>query len=787
MAKKTKDEKAAEVEAKETKKKTAKKADKKAEKKTTTTKAKKTVKKKDAPAKKTVKKVAQKTTKATKKAEVTSEAFLTMEVDEQQFATVWFSTPGKSVNLLSPRMLDELEKVLDELVERLDIQGVVFASKKDDNFIAGADLTVAVEDGFSIEKAVAFGDRGRQLFQRVAELKVPTVAAIHGTCLGGGTELALACDYRVASNADKTRIGLPEVQLGILPGWGGSQRLPRLIALPDALDMMLTGKRLKSSKALKVGLVDLTPPIEKLFSTAKKLIADLLQGKSPTSKKSSDLVTQTLTRVQAGRNLIFKKARENVLKKTKGMYPAPLKIIDVVQKGIELPLGEAFQLEKNAFKELLHRVETHNLMNLFFISQELGQIPEAEEKSLKAAKVSQLGVLGAGVMGAGIAQAANFKGIKVRLKDVNNKALLKGMQSIQDNYNSLMKRRRLKPKQVQDFMRNVSATTDYSGLKHADMVLEAIVEKMDVKKAVFQELENHVNENTVFATNTSALSVDEMAKITKRPDRFVGLHFFNPVRKMPLVEVVRGEKTSLETLVTAIGFVMRLGKTPIIVKDSPGFIVNRVLGIYGNEAQLILEEGSNITVIDQVMKDFGMPMGFFTMVDMAGIDIGYHAGQTMLKMFSSRKMKQSQVLEKLYNDGRYGQKTGKGFYLYKGKNTIPDHRYIENVVKEINSEPRRDISSEEIRNRLLLIMINEGALCLEEGIVESPGDIDMGMIMGTGFPPFRGGLLKLVDHMGIQHVVDQLERYSDKFGPRFKPCKLLKNMAKKNEKFYPLL
>lgn len=713
------------------------------------------------------------------------DAYVHLETDGE-IATAWIDQPGKKVNLLSPHMLDELSRVMDEVSAHPEIKALIFISRKPDNFIAGADLTTMVVDGFDLEAAVAFGHKGRNLFQRLAEMNVTTIAAIHGSCLGGGLELSLACDYRLASNDPKTRLGLPEVQLGILPAWGGVSRLPRMISLPDALDMMLSGKQLKARKAKSLGLVHMTPPPEMLLETARKLAADAIQGNSAYAdkKKKASLMDKALNNFSVGQNLVFKQARKNVLEKSKGFYPSPLKILETVQNSINLPLGEAFKLESDAFENLLQRSETGSLMNLFFINQEMGR----QSEGIKAGKVKMLGVLGAGYMGAGIAQVSNYKNIDVRLKDVNGQALLNGMKNINQAYQKLVSRKRLKAKEAEDRMRKITTSTDYSGFKRADLVIEAVVEKMEVKKIVFNELEPHIGAHTILASNTSALSINEMAAATQRPDRFIGLHFFGPVQKMPLVEVIIGEKTSPETLATALGYVRSIGKTPVVIrKDKPGFVVNRVLMCYGNEAGLLLEEGADLTTIDRLMTDFGMPMGVFEVSDLAGIDVAYHTANSVDVLFKDRPgYQRSQVIEKLYQDQRFGQKNGRGFYIYAGKERIPDHRYLQEVVEGIG-KPKREISAEEIRDRLVLSILNESALCLQEGLVEKPGEIDMAMLMGTGFPPFRGGPLRLIDQQGIQFIVNQLEYYAETRGERFAPCDLLKDMAKNGKKFYPLI
>lgn len=715
-----------------------------------------------------------------------SQDWIELEIDGE-LAIAWIDQPGKKVNLLANPMLDSIERVIDTVLAQPETKALIFISRKADNFIAGADLSSMTNGGFDLEAAVAYGHRGRDLFQRVAELSVTTVAAIHGTCLGGGTELALACDYRLASNDAKTKIGLPEVQLGILPAWGGVSRLPRMISLPNALDMMLTGKQLKARKAKSIGLVHQTPPQEVLLEAAKTLARNAIVGKTPAVISKGNLLDKALNNLAVGQNIVFKQARKGVLAKSKGFYPAPLKILETIQNSINLPLPEAFKLEADAFENLLQRSETASLMNLFFINQELGKMPEKDGVAVKPRKVKMLGVLGAGYMGAGIAQVSNYKGKDVRLKDVNYKGLLNGMRSINQAYAKLVKRKRLKPKEAEDRLRCITTTTDYSGFQKADLVIEAVLERMDVKKAVFTELEQHINEHTILASNTSALSINEMANATARPDRFIGLHFFGPVQKMPLVEVIIGEKTSSETLATALTYVKSIGKTPVVIrKDKPGFVVNRVLSVYGNEAGLLLEEGADITTVDRLMKDFGMPMGIFEVIDLAGIDVAYHTAVSVTEIFESRDgFKRSTVLEQLYKDERLGQKNGRGFYIHAGKEPIPDHRYIQDLVAKIGSE-KRDLSAEEIRDRLVLSILNESALCLQEGLVEKAGEIDISMLMGTGFPPFRGGPLRLIDQQGIQFIVNQLEYYAETRGARFAPCDLLKQMAASGKKFYPM-
>ncbi|HEY5593823.1 MAG TPA: 3-hydroxyacyl-CoA dehydrogenase NAD-binding domain-containing protein, partial [Nitrospiria bacterium] len=623
-------------------------------------------------------------------------------------------------------------------------------------------------------------------------LSVPTLAAIHGACLGGGLELALACRYRLASDHRKTRIGLPEVMLGILPAWGGTTRLPRLIGLSAALDLLLTGKQLDARRAERIGLVDRVITSREIATQADSFLSEILargDAKILASRRRAQdrWMTKFLDRTPIGRMIVFQQARKNVMKATKGRYPAPLKIIETIRKGIGRSIRQSFDLEQDAVKVLIREEATQNLLHVFTLRMHAGKLPNEIKTPETVPSVRKVGVLGAGVMGAGIAQWLLQQEVPVRLRDINEEAVAKGIKSIGEAFNKLVSRRRLRPEQKDDRMRLLSATTSYSGFSSCDLVIEAVAEKMEIKQRVIRNLQEAAGDRAIFATNTSSLSVTAMADASKRPDRVLGLHFFNPVSQMPLVEVVKGKKTSDETLAAGVAFVKQIGKTPLIVSDSPGFLVNRILMAYGNEAGLLLEEGAAVEEVDRAMKVFGMPMGPFTMMDVVGLDIAYHTAETIRTALRLDWAEQSRLGDRLYEAGRLGKKTGQGFYRYEGrqKRGNPELEALRAVVrKERGITPRPNISGKEITERLVMIMVNTAAWCLEKGVVEGPGDVDLGLIMGAGFPPFRGGLLKYCDKIGIAAVKETLDRYARSSGSRFSPAQMINERARQAKGFY---
>jgi len=725
---------------------------------------------------------------------MTTEKNIYVSVDDRGHGRVEIDVPGKTVNLISNRLLTELSDAVDSMRADPKIKGIVFLSRKPDHFIGGAEIDPWRFLG-NLDATSAFIKQGRDVYQKIAGLSIPTVAAIHGACLGGGLELSLACRYRLASDHRKTRLGLPEVLLGIFPCWGGTTRLPRLIGLTAALDLLLTGKQLDAKRAERIGLVDRVVTSEQIPIQADSFLSEILARGDSLHRKilsarmrsRNKMLKRFLDRTALGRAIVFRQARKNVMRLTRGHYPAPLKILDVVQKGIGGPPERSFELEQEGLVSLAGEETTRNLLHVFSLRMHAGKQSRNTPSAESVPSIRKVGILGAGVMGAGIAQWLLQQEIPVRLRDLNEEAIAKGMQDISGAFDKLVARRRMRREEKDDRMRFLSATTGYSGFSTCDAVIEAVAEKMEIKRQVIREFQEAVGDRAVFATNTSSLSVTAMAEAAKSPDRLVGLHFFNPVDRMPLVEVVKGKLTSEETLAAAIAFVKRIGKTPLIVSDSPGFLVNRILTAYGNEAGRLLEEGAAVDRVDHVLERFGMPMGPFTMTDVVGMDIAHHTAESIRTALRLDPAEQSLIFDRLFEAGKYGKKTGQGLYRYEGgqKRGNPDLGPMLTALRnERGLKPRSNISDQEISDRIVMIMVNTAAWCLEKAVVQSPGDVDLGLIMGAGFPPFRGGLLKYCDRIGIQKINETLDRYSRSAGPRFSPSPMITHLAKHGRGFY---
>lgn len=678
------------------------------------------------------------------------------------------------VNILTSVNLETLRDTLKEIAGRTDLKALMITSAKSRIFIAGADIK-EINNIHSKTDAFAKAEQGKEVFQQLEDLKIPTVCVINGACLGGGYELALSCTYRVASFSDKVKIGLPEVGLGILPGFGGSIRLPKLVGLVKGLPLILAGKVAGAEEALKNGMVDKLFPEKTLVEDAFKFtkqIAD--KGKSRAPRKK-DFMTQILEDTPA-RALVYKRARKDVLKRTKGFYPAPLEIIDLVEKTYTSSGKEPYRLESEHFSNLGATEVSKNLIKLFFLSEKYKKL-QWTKAEVKGDGVKKCGVIGAGVMGGGIAQLVSYRDIPVRVKDINEKSLAGALKEAAGIYKDAMKRRRIKKHDFDFKMGLISVGLSNAGLKRCDMIIEAVVEDLGIKQKVFKEISELAPKETILASNTSSLPVTKMAEGCKNPERVVGLHFFNPVNRMPLVEVIRAAQTSDETIERTVNFSRRLGKTVILVEDRPGFLVNRLLLPYLNEAAYLLQEGMTAEQIDKIAEDFGMPMGPVELVDQVGIDVGYKVAHILHDAFGER-MKVAPILEDVKQKGLLGKKSGKGFYIHQGK-----QKTVNPDVKT-GTTPKA-VSNEDALKRMIYIMINEAARCLEEKVVDSPATVDIGMIMGTGFPPFRAGLLSYADSVGLQNILKDLERFQNEVSKeRFEPAPLLRKLAEQNGKFY---
>jgi 3-hydroxyacyl-CoA dehydrogenase/enoyl-CoA hydratase/3-hydroxybutyryl-CoA epimerase len=697
-------------------------------------------------------------------------------------AVLAIDAPDARVNLLTSRALEELWTVLERL-PHLGYAGLVVTSGKPRTFIAGADIREIQAVRFAPEGAEKAA-RGQAVFERLASLPMPTLAAFDGLCLGAGTELALACRYRVASDYERTFVGLPEVRLGILPGFGGTTRLPRLIGLPAALDLILTGKTIDSTRAFKLGLVDDVLPKEEFVARAVAWLAARLdadawaRARAARRRRRVGPPAWLLEGNPLGRAVVVRQARRSVMAETHGHYPAPLAVLDLVAHAGSAPVPQALAAEAHAVGELLVTPEHKHLASIFFLTEGAKKDPPTPA----AVEVNAAGVLGAGVMGGGIASVLADAGLAVRLKDVAAEAVGKGMKAAYDLFQRRVTRRRMKPAERDRKMALVTGGTDWSGFKRLDVVIEAIVENLEVKQAVLAEVEALLPAHAVLLTNTSSLDVDLMAAKLARPERLAGLHFFNPVDRMPLVEVIVGARTSPAARDTALALARKLGKTPVVVKNAPGFLVNRILMPYLNEALHLFRQGVTIEALDRSMVDFGMPMGPLRLLDEIGLDVADKVSHILGAAFGDR-VDPAGVLSPMVQGGRLGRKSQLGFYRYRAREVTPDP-----AVYPLADRPSRDVITqgpEAWCERMTLAMVNEAARCLEEEVVASPAQVDLAMLFGTGFPPFRGGLLRYADTLGLATVVARLGALSREQGARFEPCALLSRMAQDGYVFRP--
>ncbi len=694
-----------------------------------------------------------------------------LEVGADRLATLTFDTPDKKVNVFTRTALQELERVIEEVAGRQDVGCLILLSGKPGSFIAGADVEEIARVTDPVE-AEAGSRVGHRLFAAWEALPFPTVAAIRGICLGGGLEISLASTFRVASDRADTKMGLPEVQLGILPAWGGSTRLPRLIGIAEALDLILTSRTVSGRTALKLGLVDALLPDARFLDEVRDFALAHV-GSKRRDESGMDFKEVLLEKNPVGRKILFDQARKKTLEQTRGHYPAPLRAIEVVRVGIEHGVKAGFDAEARAAAELATSKIAKNLIHVFHLTEAAKKeqgLPGAEPHPVRATAV-----LGAGVMGGGIAQLiADKTDLPVRMKDVRDEALASGMQHAAELFAKQVQRRRLTAPESRRKMALLLPTLNYSGFARADLVIEAIVENLGVKQEVFAETARHVRPDAVLASNTSSLSVGAIGAKTPERGRVVGMHFFNPVHKMPLVEVIAPEGSDAAAVNTVFAYTRKLGKTPILVKDSPGFLVNRLLMFYSTEALWLLDEGYRMEDLDRAMTDWGMPVGPITLQDEVGIDVATKVAHILREAFGDRLPVPS-WLDKVPQSGRLGTKNGKGFYLYEDKERKgPDP----SVYTLLGLQPREErLDPGTIADRMVLPMVNEAARCLEEKVVKSASDLDLALIFGTGFPPFRGGLCRWADQEGLGQVVATLERLESAVGDRFRPSDALRATA----------
>lgn len=702
--------------------------------------------------------------------------------NENGLAVVTFDLPGSPVNTLGSAVSQEFAALLDHLFHDGSVRAIVLMSGKPDNFIAGADIEEFARLD-SEEEAATLSKEAEDVMDRVAASPKPIVAAIHGACLGGGFELALACQWRIATDHPKTQIGLPEIQLGIIPGAGGTQRLPRLVGARAALDMILAGKSEPGAGAFRLGMVDELVPNSILREVALRA-ADRLATIGPGKReRRGGIAALLLDRNPIGRRLVYSQARKTVLARTGGNYPAPLAALDVVQTGLERGLRAGLRAEHEAFGKLAVSDVSHRLVEIFFATTALKKDDGVPPGTVgEVAPIRRIAVVGAGFMGAAIAGTAVLRArVEARLKDADLTRVGRGIRSALRILDERLKRRRISRPEHARLASLISGAADFSGFRRADLVIEAVFEDLQVKRDVLADVETVITANTIFATNTSTIPIADIAEGAQRPANVLGMHFFSPVEKMPLLEVIPHAGTAPECVVRAVRFGRKMGKTVIVVADHPGFWVNRILLPYMNEAGLLLEEGVPIDLVDRVMTRFGFPVGPVTLLDEVGLDVGAKAGKVMHEKFGAR-LEPAGVLARMLEGGRQGRKNGKGFYRYAdGKKQGVD----ESVYTLLGVTPREDAAPTMVQQRLVYAMLNEAAMAAGEGVVRSPRDGDIGAVFGIGFPAFRGGPLRMIDDLGASRVVQLLRSLEASHGERFRPAESLVGMAEDGQRFYP--
>lgn len=687
-------------------------------------------------------------------------AYLSLKI-ERRVAYLIFNDPENKLNTLKQEILEELGPLLEEVEGSRDCDALVLISAKKDNFIAGADIEM-FRRFERPGQAEAMGRKGHALLNHLAAFSKPVVAAIHGAALGGGLEVALACHYRIASDDSKTVLGLPEVKLGLLPGGGGTQRLPRLIGLRPALDLLLTGKNVYPFKARKIGLVDHLIHPHGLARAAGDLALARVNRHRPRRRKR-DLLELLLASNPIGRKLIFKMARKRVLQQTAGNYPAPLKILDCVQYGYDHGLKKGLANEPKQFDSLVFSKESRALVSLFFNINAAKKNPRFNQ----AREVKTLAILGAGLMGSGIAEVSARGRFQVLLKDLDFNSLGRGEKAIDKALQKDLRQRRISPFERDLISSRVFAITDNASLQRADLVIEAVFEDLALKQEMLADVEANCREDCIFASNTSSLPISQIAANARRPERVIGMHYFSPVPKMPLLEIIVTDQTADWVRATAFEVGLRQGKNVILVSDGPGFYTTRILAPMLNEAVLLLAEGAAIPELDKAMVRFGFPLGPMALMDEIGLDVAAHVSEVLGPMFAARGTKPDDKLATLVGKGFMGRKNGRGFYRYSGK---PGKKVVNGAIYTYFGGPQRKSKpAREIQDRLALILLNEAALCLQEGILASAPDGDLGAILGLGFPPFLGGPFGYLKSLGDKAHA-RMSELEQKHGSRFKPA-----------------
>jgi len=674
-------------------------------------------------------------------------ATLQIDADEAGVALLKIDVPERSVNVITPAFLTDLNAALDSLTAaRVHILAI--RSKKPSGFIAGADIAEFTKIQTQAD-AVALSQRGQELFNKLASLPLPTLAIIHGPCLGGGLELALACDYRLVVDMPTTQLGLPEIELGLLPGWGGTQRLPRIIGLQRALQVILNRKRLNAKEAVEWGLADAVAQTEKEQRELLERLIFVGVGKGKQRRTSLPLRTlreKALESTGVGRKLIFHLAARNIARSAPDDYPAPTEALDAIRIGLKDGIDAGFQREREAAGRLASSSASRNLVQLFLRNEKARKLP-AEWKSLPIKPIQRVGIVGAGAMGAGIAQLALLRGCQVVIQEVSDEALRMGLFQIDELVRKALARGIINEEHYVKAVQNRSGTTTWEGFAQVDAVVEAIVENLEIKRKLFRELEEKTSPDAILASNTSSLLIADIQAGLQHPGRVAGLHFFNPVHKLPLVEVVQAATTQIETIQRLTQWALTLGKTPIRVKDSPGFVVNRILMPYVNEAVLMVAEGYGIDEVDHIMKRFGMPMGPLEMLDQIGLDVAAHVADSMQPRLGER-FAPNPVFRRMSESGWLGQKKRAGFYYHRGNRKRVNKDVLPLLRENASPRPITGDRATQARDRLVKLMVEEARRCLAEGLTSTAEEIDLAMILGTGWAPHRGGPLRYGEERG---------------------------------------
>ncbi|MGS3447028.1 fatty acid oxidation complex subunit alpha FadJ [Klebsiella electrica] len=701
----------------------------------------------------------------------------TLDIRPDNVAVITIDVPGEKMNTLKAEFGQQVRAIVRQIRDNKSLRGAVLISAKPDNFIAGADINM-IARCTTAQEAQALARQGQQIMAEIHGLAIPVIAAIHGACLGGGLELALACHGRVCSDDEKTRLGLPEVQLGLLPGSGGTQRLPRLIGVSGALEMILTGKQLRPRQALKAGLVDEVVEQSILLQTAVELA---LKGR-PASRSMP--IRERVLAGPLGRSLLFRLVAKKTRQKTQGNYPAAGRILQVIENGLAHGCSSGYAEEARAFGELAMTPQSQALRSIFFASTDLKKDRGADAQ---AGPLTRIGVLGGGLMGGGIAYVTACKGgLAVRIKDIQSRGINHALKYSWDLLDKQVRRRYLRASERDRQLALISGTTDYQGFAHRDVVIEAVFEDLALKQRMVAEIEAHCGPQTIFASNTSSLPIGDIAAQASRPGQVIGLHFFSPVEKMPLVEVIPHQHTDPQTIATVVKLAKMQGKTPIVVADKAGFYVNRILAPYINEAMRLLMEGEPIEHIDKSLVKFGFPVGPVQLLDEVGIDTGTKILPVLEAAWGERFSPPANIIDAILNDDRKGRKNSRGFYLYETKGRTSKKRPDAAVYSLLGiSAPQARLSAQQIAERCVMMMLNEAARCFDEQVIRGARDGDIGAVFGIGFPPFLGGPFRYMDKLGAGEVVAILQRLAAQYGSRFTPCENLLRMAGQGATFWP--